>query len=133
MWFLEIRGGKGGVQRVVPVDPRLRAALEQWERVRDPFCSWYFHTHCGTPVSGRFLRARIKRYAKRAELPLGKVHPHALRHTFATLLLREGFNIREVQELLGHASITTTQLYTHVLPDELAQKIAARAVQAACR
>ena len=131
MWFLEVRGGKGGRHRVVPIDPRLRQALEQWEAVRDPYCPHYFHTHQGTPVSTRFMRARIKKYAARAGLPLDRVHPHALRHTFATLCLRDGFDIREIQELLGHASVITTQIYLHVTLDELAAKIAARAVQAA--
>ena len=61
--------------------------------------------------------------ARRAGIEGKRVSPHVLRHTYATRLLREGFTIREVQELLGHASVATTQIYTHVDPQALKEKV----------
>jgi integrase/recombinase XerD len=64
--------------------------------------------------------------ARRAGIEGKRVSPHVLRHTYATTLLREGFTIREVQELLGHASVATTQIYTHVDPQALREKVQGR-------
>ena len=70
----------------------------------------------------------VKRLSHRTELERAeRVTPHVLRHTYATELLNGGFTIREVQELLGHASIQTTQIYTHVRPEDVAVKIRRRA------
>ena len=72
-----------------------------------------FFNRRGKPFSGRDIRAMVEQYAGRL-LPGRRVSPHTLRHSFATHLLEGGADIRAVQELLGHASVATTQRYTHV-------------------
>lgn len=78
----------------------------------------------GRPLSDRYLRALVARCAWKAGIQR-RVHPHMLRHTFATRLLRHTRNLRVVQTALGHASITTTQVYTHVIDDELSEAMIA--------
>jgi site-specific recombinase XerD len=68
----------------------------------------------------------IRRYGRRAGLEHRRLHPHILRHTYATDLLRDGFNVREVQVLLRHSDIRTTVTYTHIHSAELAAKIRRR-------
>jgi len=78
----------------------------------------------GKLLSDRYLRELVARCARKAGIQR-RVHPHMLRHTFATRLLRHTRNLRVVQTALGHASITTTQVYTHVLDDELSEAMIA--------
>lgn len=85
-----------------------------------------FTTLAGGPIGPRHLQKKIKRMAKRAGVDPEKVTPHRFRHTFATELLDEGFNIRKVQAALRHADIRTTQIYTHVLDAELRDEIQRR-------
>ena len=100
--------------------------LRAWHEKR-PKGKTFFCTLKGGPLSTRYVQQVVKRMAHRAGLErVEKVSPHTLRHTYATELLDEGFSIREVQELLGHASVATTQVYTHVRPKGLADKIRAR-------
>ena len=77
-----------------------------------------FTTLEGKLLSDRYLRVMVKRYGTKAGV-LKDVHPHTLRHTFATDLYRETKNIRLVQKALGHADLSTTMIYTHIVDDEL--------------
>jgi integrase/recombinase XerD len=112
--------GKGSKQRIVPLGRVAVNALRTYlERLRpqlvqaSPETPWVFVSRGGKKLSREMLWVLVKKYVKRAGLP-GKVSPHTLRHSFATHLLAGGADLRTVQELLGHASIQTTQHYTHV-------------------
>jgi integrase/recombinase XerD len=112
--------GKGSKQRIVPLGRvavnALRAYMEQLRPQlvqSSPDTPWLFVSRGGRKLTREMLWVVVKKYVKRAGLP-GKVSPHTLRHSFATHLLAGGADLRTVQELLGHASIQTTQQYTHV-------------------
>jgi len=117
--------GKGSKQRIVPLGRMainaLRAYLEELRPrlVRAaPDAPWVFVSRGGRGLTREMLWILVKKYAKRAGLNV-KVSPHTLRHSFATHLLAGGADLRTVQELLGHATIQTTQMYTHVDRDRL--------------
>jgi integrase/recombinase XerC len=98
----------------VPVGGPARAALQAWLAVRPPArdgSNALFLTARGTRISPRVVQSRLKAYALKAGMPV-HVHPHVLRHSFASHLLQSSGDLRAVQELLGHASITSTQVYT---------------------
>jgi integrase/recombinase XerD len=121
--IIEVHDGKGGRDRNVPVTSETLGWLRAWQGKR-PQARRFFCTLRGTPVSTRYLQAAVKRIARKAGVENAeRVSPHTLRHTYATQKLEAGFNLREVQELLGHSSVTTTQVYTHVRPRELAAKV----------
>ena len=121
--ILEVRDGKGGKDRSVPVDSETLGWLRAWQAKR-PGGRYFFNTLAGGELSARYLQQLIKRLAQKAGIERAdQVTPHVLRHTYATHLLNSGFTIREVQQLLGHTSIQTTQIYTHVSPGDLAEKI----------
>ena len=109
--------GKGGKRRSVPVGQAALAALGQWLRVRAQMAASeepaLFVSNRGTRLSPSQVRSGLKARALRAGLPT-HVHPHMLRHSFATHLLQSSGDLRAVQELLGHANITTTQVYTRL-------------------
>ena len=123
--------GKGGKERMVPFGrpaaTALRQWLEDWEAVRAALPESgadasgpagvrdepVFLNHRGGRLSDRSVRRIIDRWIDQTALARG-VHPHTLRHTFATHLLEGGADLRSIQELLGHASLSTTQKYTHV-------------------
>jgi integrase/recombinase XerC len=109
--------GKGARTRVVPVGSRATTALEAWLRVRplppEPADAAVFTTRQGRRLSPRAVQARVRRLALQQGVP-GNVHPHTLRHSFASHLLESSGDLRAVQELLGHADISTTQVYTHL-------------------
>ena len=117
--------GKGSKQRVVPLGrcaiKALTAYLEQ-SRPRltqnAPDAPWIFVSRAGRALTREMLWILVKKYVRRTGLN-AKVSPHTLRHSFATHLLSGGADLRTVQELLGHASIRTTQHYTHVDRDRL--------------
>jgi site-specific recombinase XerD len=112
--------GKGNRQRVVPLSEPATAALERWLRLRpdiemtaDDHGEVLFPNQRGRRLTPRDVRRILDR---RSPTP---THPHALRHTFATHLLDGGADLRAVQELLGHADLSTTQIYTHVSRERL--------------
>ena len=127
--ILEVRRGKGGKDRNVPLDDVAFDWLERWRahRAASPF---FFSSLKGMRLSPRYVQQLVKRLAKKALPPAraALVTPHVLRHTYATELLDEGFTLRDVQTLLGHASVATTQIYTHVRPAALTAKVRRREV-----
>jgi len=110
--------GKGSKEREVPLSEPSVAALRAWLAsgracVADDASPALFFNRKKRPLGPRDIRALVEGYSRRL-LPGRRVTPHTLRHTFATHLLEGGADIRAVQELLGHASVATTQRYTHV-------------------
>ena len=115
--LLEV-SGKGGKTRVLPVGGKARAALRRWlavrgELLRDAAEPALFIGARGARLQRSGVRARLLRLVKRRGLDR-HVHPHMLRHAFASHLLESSGDLRAVQELLGHADISTTQIYTHL-------------------
>jgi integrase/recombinase XerC/integrase/recombinase XerD len=111
--------GKGGKTRIVPVgEAAVRALTRYVERARPTLSTdrdepALFLSKSGRRLSTSDVRRRLRVWSRRAGLP-GGAHPHALRHSFATHLLDGGADLRTIQELLGHSSISTTQIYTRV-------------------
>ena len=106
--------GKGSKTRVVPFGAKAAAALRDWQTQHvGPHASPVFADKHGAPVSTNTVRARLKRFAQSAGV-WKRVHPHLLRHSAASHLLESSANLRAVQEMLGHADIGTTQIYTHL-------------------
>lgn len=109
--------GKGGKRRSVPVGGPALAALADWLAQRPAFAAAdepaLFVTREGRRLSASQVRTRLRERALRAGLPT-HVHPHMLRHSYASHLLQSSGDLRAVQELLGHASISTTQIYTRL-------------------
>jgi integrase/recombinase XerC len=109
--------GKGNKTRMIPVGRFAAAALANWRKVRGSFAGLdvpqVFVSNRGNPISTRTIQARIKYWARRQGLPQ-QVYPHLLRHSFASHMLESSGDLRAVQELLGHADISTTQVYTHL-------------------
>jgi integrase/recombinase XerC len=108
--------GKGDKRRSVPVGSAALCALNRWLTVRQQLLSAIheralFISHRGTRLTPHQVRGRLKRLALQAGVPT-HVHPHMLRHSFASHLLQSSGDLRAVQELLGHAHISTTQIYT---------------------
>ena len=107
--------GKGKRQRAVPVGRKALEALSAWLAVRGQFVKAdphpLFLSARGARMSPNVVRERVKRAALRAGIP-ANVHPHVLRHSFATHVLQSSGDLRAVQELLGHASVAATQIYT---------------------
>ncbi|MCW1402865.1 tyrosine recombinase [Novosphingobium sp. MW5] len=131
--FLHVTG-KGGQQRLVPVSGRAKDALARWLPLRPEGSKHLFPSR---GKSGHLTRIRLyqmlKDLALRAGLSPEKVSPHVLRHAFATHLLEGGADLRVLQTLLGHADISTTQIYTHVDAARLVALVNARHPLAAHR
>jgi integrase/recombinase XerD len=116
--------GKGGKERLVPLHDAARAAARDWleacRKATGATSKWLFPAESG---SGHLTRQAFGRdldaVALRAGIDASRVSPHVLRHAFASHLLQNGADLRLVQELLGHADISTTQIYTHVLDERL--------------
>lgn len=109
--------GKGNRTRIAPVGRPALAALQRWLKERQGLAGVgeraLFVGRNGRRIGPRSVQLRIVRHARTQGLPLG-VHPHLFRHSFATHLLESSRDLRGVQELLGHANIGTTQIYTHL-------------------
>ena len=111
--------GKGGKERIVPVGKEAKLALARYlEKTRPKLCRHsgdrhLFLSRLGRKISRQSFWKMLKKYARLAGIKKG-VAPHTLRHSFATHLLEKGADLRTVQEMLGHADISTTQLYTHI-------------------
>ena len=111
--------GKGAKERAALVGEQTLIALEDYVTHGRPHLAsqrsedWLWLNRFGGPLSARAVQLAVSRYAAEAGLTKA-VHPHLLRHSFATHMLERGADLRVVQELLGHASVATTQIYTHV-------------------
>jgi integrase/recombinase XerD len=123
--------GKGGKERLAPLNDAARTAVKAWLAVRKDFLPkgdaanpWLFPSR---GKAGRLTPRRFSQLLEEAAIAAGidpaKVSPHVLRHAFATHLLEGGADLRVVQTLLGHADIATTQIYTHVAGDRLAEVV----------
>jgi integrase/recombinase XerD len=116
--------GKGGKQRLVPLGAKVRATLRAWldgERglIAKPKCATVLVGSRGMPLSRMAAWKIVRKLCLDAGLDAETVSPHTFRHTFATHLIEAGADLRAVQELLGHADISTTQIYTHLDQDYL--------------
>nr|WP_303706251.1 site-specific tyrosine recombinase XerD [Brevundimonas naejangsanensis] len=128
--YLIVRG-KGGKERLAPLNAAAREAIKAWLDARDaarksgaPDSPWLFPSH---GKSGHLTPRRFAQLLDQAAITAGidpsRVSPHVLRHAFATHLLEGGADLRVVQTLLGHADISTTQIYTHVATNRLSQVV----------
>ena len=111
--------GKGSKERMLPVGSKAIEAINNWLKVREQLPKGkveeeaLFLSERGKRISPRNVQERVKRWCARLGIS-GRVHPHTLRHSFASHLLESSQDLRAVQELLGHADIATTQIYTHL-------------------
>lgn len=128
--YLIVRG-KGGKERLAPLNTAARKAIKAWLTARDaarapkaPDSVWLFPSHGKTGhLTPRRFAQLLDQAAIAANIDPARVSPHVLRHAFATHLLEGGADLRVVQTLLGHVDISTTQIYTHVATDRLSQVV----------
>ncbi|MBC8519159.1 MAG: tyrosine recombinase XerC [Gammaproteobacteria bacterium] len=109
--------GKGSKERVLPVGGVAQQAIQQWMRIRQQMVDKdeqaLFVTQRGKRIAVRTIQQRLEKLARKRGMDR-RVHPHMLRHSFASHLLESSGNLRAVQEMLGHENISTTQIYTHL-------------------
>jgi integrase/recombinase XerC len=116
--------GKGRKERVVPIGDQALQAIREYRSslplsaISHQLSAPLFLNHRGGRITTRSVARIVAQYSR--FLAGGAVSPHALRHSFATHLLDEGADLRSIQEMLGHASLSTTQKYTHLAADQLA-------------
>ncbi|EQD44131.1 site-specific tyrosine recombinase XerD, partial [mine drainage metagenome] len=117
--------GKGGRERLVPIGEVAMDWLERYLREARPLLAGARHpealllTRRASGMTRQMAWTLIKRHARKAGIPAQRISPHVLRHAFATHLLNHGADLRAVQMLLGHASLSTTQIYTLVAREGL--------------
>jgi integrase/recombinase XerD len=118
--------GKGGKDRVLYLrNNRLTSALDEYVELRDksqPRCVALFTNRFGDRLTSRSVEATFQDCIRRAAIR-GRYTPHSLRHTMATALLEGGTNLRALQEILGHSSVLSTQIYTHVAPQQVEEAL----------
>ncbi len=114
--------GKGNKTRLVPLGKKAQEAILMWLQVRASLLkpatpghdsNALFLGERGSRITPRVVQLQLKKFARQSEIP-GQIHPHVLRHSFASHLLQSAQDLRAVQELLGHANISTTQIYTRL-------------------
>jgi integrase/recombinase XerD len=116
--------GKGKKERIVPLGKKAISSIKRYlatarpKLLKNKESQFLFLSRIGKKISRQSLWKLIKKYAKEARIKK-TIKPHILRHSFATHLLERGADLRSVQEMLGHASISTTQIYTHINKDRL--------------
>ncbi len=114
--MITIRGGKGGKDRVVPVDADTLTMIEFYKDGAEE--GFLILSERCEPISTRQVERLVKDYAKTAGINKN-VYPHMLRHTFAVHCLKAGMNLRSVQKMLGHSSLTTTQIYLDITGEDV--------------
>lgn len=110
--------GKGDKDRIVLFDEDTKKLILQYMNVENSSSDYLFLNRSGNTISPRYIQRMIKKYAEKAGITK-RVTPHILRHSFATHLLKNGVDIRVIQQLLGHSSLSTTQIYTSVDMDTI--------------
>lgn len=117
--------GKGAKERLVPMHKKAQDELKKWLDIRTPADSKYVFPSASK--TGHITRDGFFKILKKCALSAGinpnRVSPHVLRHSFASHLLAGGANLREIQIMLGHEDISTTQIYTHILPEKLRETL----------
>jgi integrase/recombinase XerC len=117
--------GKGDKQRLVPLNPSLLLVLDKYNTARtaefgpSATSSPLLRTDKGEPLYEKLVYRTVKKYLSQISTSMAHQHPHALRHAFATHLLGKGADLNAIKELLGHASLAATQVYTHLSVDRL--------------
>ncbi|WP_022940532.1 tyrosine recombinase XerC [Psychromonas hadalis] len=116
--------GKGSKQRLLPITKKAVETIKAWLKVRPDFCeageTALFTSKLKRRISARSVQARMEKWGLQQNLP-SHLNPHKLRHSFATHMLESSGNLRAVQTLLGHADLSTTQVYTHLDFQHLAE------------
>ncbi len=125
--FLTIKG-KGGRERMVPVSKQAQLLLREYVSVLklqyDQAPAWLFPSHGASgALTRQHFALELKALARAADLDAERISPHVLRHAFASGLLAKGADLRSVQQMLGHADISTTQIYTHVQTERLTSTV----------
>jgi site-specific recombinase XerD len=118
---IRVNAGKGDKDRVVWIDSTTVEILERWKLER-PRSEFFFCTLAGERLDDRYVRKMVARYGSKAGVDV-RVHPHILRHTYATELLEDGYSVVEVQKLLGHSDLETTSIYLHVVDSALRERL----------
>jgi len=114
--MITVRGGKGDKDRIVPIDDDTLDLIQIYIKDREE--GVLILSQRDEPISTRQVERIVKKYAKKADIKKN-VYPHMLRHSFAVHSLKSGMNLRSVQKILGHSSLTTTQIYLDLTGEDL--------------